>query len=116
MSFFGKLKERMFRSSSKLDEGLDALVAAAPEAEAALATGEERDRLGDRFDTVLGAAGYFFPPDKAPGMRQVLRAMLARLALTRGDVQLLHGALRQLARAGGLPDGGKAPGRDGGGS
>ena len=49
-------------------------------------------------------------------MRQVLRAMLARLALTRGDVQLLHGALRQLARAGGLPDGGKAPGRDGGGS
>ncbi len=30
MSFFGKLKERMFRSSSKLDEGLDALVAAEP--------------------------------------------------------------------------------------
>lgn len=28
MSFFNKLKERMFRSSSKLDEGLDALVAA----------------------------------------------------------------------------------------
>ncbi|MCA2012537.1 signal recognition particle-docking protein FtsY [Cereibacter sphaeroides] len=34
MSFFGKLKERMFRSSSKLDEGLDALVSAAPEPEA----------------------------------------------------------------------------------
>ena len=32
MSFFGKLKERMFRSSSKLDEGLDALVAAEPSA------------------------------------------------------------------------------------
>ena len=31
MSFFGKLKERMFRSSSKLDEGLDALVAADPD-------------------------------------------------------------------------------------
>lgn len=30
MSFFNKLKERMFRSSSKLDEGLDALVTAAP--------------------------------------------------------------------------------------
>jgi len=26
MSFFGKLKERMFRSSSKLDEGLDAII------------------------------------------------------------------------------------------
>ena len=34
MSFFGKLKERMFRSSSKLDEGLDALVAAEPAPEA----------------------------------------------------------------------------------
>jgi fused signal recognition particle receptor len=32
MSFFGKLKERMFRSSAKLDQGLDALVAdAAPD-------------------------------------------------------------------------------------
>ena len=31
MSFFKKLKERMFRSSSKLDEGLDALVAAGAE-------------------------------------------------------------------------------------
>ena len=30
MSFFNKLKERMFRSSSKLDEGLDALVTAEP--------------------------------------------------------------------------------------
>ncbi len=28
MSFFGKLKDRLFRSSSKLDEGLDALVGA----------------------------------------------------------------------------------------
>jgi fused signal recognition particle receptor len=33
MSFFKKMKERMFRSSSKLDEGLEAIVetpAAAP--------------------------------------------------------------------------------------
>ncbi len=39
MSFFGKLKERMFRSSSKLDEGLDALVAAEPLAEEAAKPG-----------------------------------------------------------------------------
>ena len=26
MAFFSKLKERLFRSSSKLDEGLDAIV------------------------------------------------------------------------------------------
>ena len=31
MSFFNKLKDRLFKSSSKLDEGLDAIVGAAPE-------------------------------------------------------------------------------------
>ncbi len=31
MSFFKKLKERMFRSSDKIGEGLDALVAEGPE-------------------------------------------------------------------------------------
>ncbi|PVH30584.1 signal recognition particle-docking protein FtsY [Pararhodobacter oceanensis] len=43
MSFLGKLRERMFRSSSKLDEGLDALVAAdaEPEAEAEVETPPE---------------------------------------------------------------------------
>ncbi|MDA7425857.1 signal recognition particle-docking protein FtsY, partial [Thalassococcus lentus] len=39
MSFFGKLKNRLFKSSSKLDEGLDAIVqdggTEEPEAEAA---------------------------------------------------------------------------------
>ncbi|MCC0079821.1 MAG: signal recognition particle-docking protein FtsY [Rhodobacter sp.] len=52
MSFFGKLKERMFRSSSKLDEGLDALVAADPEPQspsqspAAATTAPEPSRPG----------------------------------------------------------------------
>ena len=36
MSFFGKLKERLFKSSSKLGAGLDALVAE-PSAEAGAA-------------------------------------------------------------------------------
>ncbi len=31
MSFFGKLKERLFKTSSKLDEGLDAIIDEAPE-------------------------------------------------------------------------------------
>ena len=31
MSFFNKLKDRLFKSSSKLDEGLEAIVSAAPE-------------------------------------------------------------------------------------
>ena len=70
-----------------------------PAAGADLASGLERERLGDHMEGALEAAGFFFPPDKAPRMRLNLRAMLGRLALTRADVQLLHGALRQLGRA-----------------
>ncbi len=61
----------------------------------------EIERLGDRYEETLDAAGYFFPPDKAPGMKRNMRAMFARLALTRADVQMLHGMLRHMARRGG---------------
>ena len=57
------------------------------------------ERLGDHFEQRLEAAGFFFPPDKAPAMRLNLRNMLGRLPLTRADVQTLHGMLRQLSRA-----------------
>jgi tRNA/rRNA methyltransferase len=56
------------------------------------------EKLGDHFEERLEAAGFFFPPDKAPGMRLALRNMWARLHLTRADVQTLHGMLRQIAR------------------
>ena len=36
MAFFSKLKERLFRSSSKLDEGLDAIVEDGGEEEASI--------------------------------------------------------------------------------
>ena len=62
------------------------------------ASGIEVQRLGDHFEERLEAAGFFFPPDKAPGMRLALRNMWARLNLTRADVQTLHGMLRQIAR------------------
>jgi len=62
------------------------------------ASGIEVERLGDHFEERLEAAGFFFPPDKAPGMRLALRNMWARLNLTRADVQTLHGMLRQIAR------------------
>lgn len=58
----------------------------------------EVEKLGDRFDAALEEAGYFFPPEKAPGMRVNLRNMWARLDLTRADVQMLHGMLRQILR------------------
>jgi tRNA/rRNA methyltransferase len=65
-----------------------------------LATAIETEKLGDHVETRLAAAGYFFPPDKAPSMRQSLRSMWARLPLTRADVQVLHGILRRLGRDG----------------
>ena len=62
------------------------------------ASGIEVEKLGDHFEERLGAAGFFFPAEKAAGMKLALRSMWARLALTRSDVQTLHGMLRQIAR------------------
>jgi tRNA/rRNA methyltransferase len=62
------------------------------------ASAVEVEKLGDHFEDRLDAAGFFFPPDKAPGMKLNLRNMWARLNLTRADVQTLHGMLRQIAR------------------
>jgi tRNA/rRNA methyltransferase len=70
-----------------------------------LASRIEVERLGDHFEERLEAAGFFFPPEKAPGMRLALRAMWARLNLTRADVQTLHGMLRQITRRLGPPGG-----------
>lgn len=61
------------------------------------ASGLEVEKLGDHFEEKLEAAGFFFPPEKAPGMKLNLRNMWARLPLTRADVQTLHGMLRQIA-------------------
>lgn len=58
---------------------------------------EEVARLADHFEERLEAAGFFFPPTKAPGMRLNLRNMWARLGLTRAEVQTFHGMLRQIA-------------------
>jgi tRNA/rRNA methyltransferase len=65
------------------------------------ATGDDVARLAQHFDERLGETGFFFPPEKAPVMRQTLRAMLYRWGLTRPEVQTLHGVLRHLARKGG---------------
>lgn len=64
----------------------------------------EIEKLGDHFEEKLEAAGFFFPPTKVAGMKRNIRNMLARLALTRADVQTFHGMLRQMAR--GRGDGG----------
>lgn len=58
---------------------------------------QEVERLADHFEERLEAAGFFFPPTKAAGMRLNLRSMWARLNLTRAEVQTFHGMLRQIA-------------------
>ena len=60
----------------------------------------EIERLADHWEERLVEAGFFFPPEKAPSMKLNLRNLWSRMPLTRGDVQVLHGVLRQLVRRG----------------
>lgn len=63
-----------------------------------MALREEIERLGDHYEARLDEAGFFFPQAKAAGMKRNLRNLWARLPLTRADVQMLHGLLRQMVR------------------
>ena len=62
------------------------------------ANGDEREHLAVHFEDRLGDAGFFFPEAKAAAMKQNLRNMWSRMPLTRADVQMLHGVLRQMVR------------------
>lgn len=61
------------------------------------ASGLEVQKLADHFEDRLEAAGFFFPPAKAPGMKLSLRNMWSRLNLTQAEVRTFHGMLRQIA-------------------
>lgn len=63
-----------------------------------MATRIEVEKLGDHYEERLAEAGFFFPEAKAPSMKLNLRNMWGRMALTRADVQMLHGMLRQIVR------------------
>ena len=54
--------------------------------------------LARHFEERLDEAGFFFPEHKAASMKTNLRNMWSRLPLTRADVQMLHGTLRQMVR------------------
>ena len=62
------------------------------------ATALEVEKLAGHFEDRLEAARFFFPPEKSAHMKMGLRNLWSRMALTRADVQTLHGALRQLVR------------------
>lgn len=46
----------------------------------------------------MDEAGFFFPEAKAEGMKINLRNMWSRMPLTKADVMMLHGMLRQIVR------------------
>ncbi|MEM6887309.1 MAG: RNA methyltransferase [Pseudomonadota bacterium] len=62
------------------------------------AEGGEVERLAAHFEEQLDSAGFFFPAHKSQSMRTNLRNMWSRMPMTRADVQMLHGLLRQLVR------------------
>jgi len=62
------------------------------------ATGLEMQKLAEHYEDRLETAGFFFPPPKAEGMKINLRNLWSRMPLTRADVQMLHGIMRQMVR------------------
>ena len=58
----------------------------------------EIEHLAAHYEERMEAAGFFFPAHKAQSMRTNLRNMWSRMPLTRADVQMMHGMLRQLIR------------------
>jgi len=62
------------------------------------ASGLEVDKLAQHYEERLQEAGFFFPEAKAEGMKINLRNLWSRMRLTRADVQMLHGVMRQMVR------------------
>jgi tRNA/rRNA methyltransferase len=62
------------------------------------ATALEVEKLAEHYEARLSEAGFFFPETKAPGMKLALRNLWSRMPMTRADVQIFHGMLRQLTR------------------
>ncbi len=62
------------------------------------AEAHEIDHLARHYEDRLDEAGFFFPAAKAQSMKTNLRNMWSRLPLTRADVQMLHGMMRQVVR------------------
>lgn len=67
-------------------------------AQADVATHAEIEALSSHYEERLDAAGFFFPLTKAEGMKTNLRNLWSRMPLTRADVQMLHGVMRQMVR------------------
>ncbi|MFD3189241.1 RNA methyltransferase [Sedimentitalea sp. HM32M-2] len=62
------------------------------------ASGHEVEKLAEHYQDRLAEAGFFFPETKADSMKLNLRNLWSRMPLTRADVQMLHGIMRQMVR------------------
>ena len=62
------------------------------------ATGADVEAWAGHLEARLEDRGFFYPPEKAANMKINLRNLWSRMPLTRADVQMLQGALRQLIR------------------
>lgn len=81
MSFFGKLKERLFRTSSRIGEGVEAIVGdgqAAPPADGAAAEGGAADRAAPAGPAAAPRSGLFRRREEEP-RRALDDAMLESL-------------------------------------
>lgn len=58
----------------------------------------EIEKLSDHYEQRLQEAGFFYPEHKAENMKVNLRNMWSRMPMTRADVQMLHGMMRQMVR------------------
>lgn len=58
----------------------------------------EIEKLSQHYEERLQDAGFFFPDHKAANMKINLRNLWSRMPLTRADVQMLHGIMRQMVR------------------
>ena len=66
--------------------------------QSAWATGAEVEALARHYEDRMEDAGFFFPDHKAESMKINLRNMWSRMRLTRADVMMLHGMMRQVVR------------------
>ena len=62
------------------------------------ASGQEVEHLAKHFEERLEDANFFYPDHKAASMKLTLRNMWSRMPLTRADIQMFHGMMRQMVR------------------
>lgn len=58
----------------------------------------EVEHLAKRYEDRLDEMGFFFPTHKSESMRTNLRNFWSRMPMTRADVQMMHGIMRQVGR------------------